>query len=104
MSIMRETYLLSEVLEERHVAPAFHVRSLEGTKLLELGLFWVLVERTEEVFVEDKVLIMLLVENFDVGIVRMNTEGKVRRQRPWGGRPSEEGSLLVVDKRECNGN
>ena len=67
------TYLLGKVLEQRDIAPSFHVRSLEGAELLELGLLRVLVEGGEKVLVEDEVLFTVFVVDFDVGEVGMHT-------------------------------
>lgn len=70
---------LGKVFEERDVSPAFHIRTLERTNLLKLGFLRILVESLEEVLLKNEILIPLLVVNFDVCEVGVNTEGKIRR-------------------------
>lgn len=71
-------YLVCEVIEQRHVTPTFHISPLVCIKLLELGLFRILIQRTEEVFMDDEVGVPLLVMNFDVVKVRVHAKGEVR--------------------------
>ena len=92
------SYLLGEVLEQRHVAPAFQVDTLPLAQLLVLGLLRVLVQRAEEAFVEDKVLVVLFVVDFDVGVFGVDAEREVGGERPWRGGPSQKGCFPVVDE------
>jgi hypothetical protein len=50
---------------------------LELSEFLELGFFGVFIERFQEVFVDDEVLVTFTVMNLDIGIIGMNTESKV---------------------------
>ena len=51
---------------------------------------------------EDKVLVMLLVIYFDVGVFRVDAKRKVGWEGPWGGCPCEKGGLAIVDEWERN--
>jgi hypothetical protein len=50
---------------------------LERSEFLELGLFGVLVERFQEVFMNDEVLAAFAVVNLDIGIIGMDTKAKI---------------------------
>jgi hypothetical protein len=67
-------YLVLEVVKHGHIFPPLHLRALVLADLLELGLLRVLVQRAEEVFVDDEVAIPLLIVDLDVGKVRMHAE------------------------------
>lgn len=95
--------LFGEVVEERNVSPILHIGTLELSQLLVLGLFWIFVQGTEKLFMDDEVLVPLLIMDFDIGEVGVDTESQIRRQCPWCGRPSKERGFRIVDKRECNG-
>lgn len=82
MEQQKSRYLICEVLEQWHVSPPFHICTLELADLLVFGLFGVFVERPEQVFVDDEVLIPLLIVNFDIRVVGVHAEGEVRWERP----------------------
>lgn len=71
------SYSFCEVFKEGNVSPSLHVRTLEGTKLLELRLLRVFVQRPEKVLVKDEILISLLIMDFDIGVFGINAKGKV---------------------------
>lgn len=52
---------------------------------------------------ENEVLVMLFVVNFDVCVFGMNAKRKVGWERPWSSCPREKGGLAVVDQRKCDG-
>lgn len=76
---------------------------MELSKLLEFCLFRVLVERREEFFVDDEVLIAFSIVDFHVSEIGVDAETKVGGKGPWGSCPGEKRSFGVVNQGECNG-
>lgn len=95
-------YLFSKVLEQWDISPVFHVGSLVLADLLVLGLLGVLVKGTEEVFVDDEVLIALGVVNFNVGEIGVHAKGKVGGEGPGSGCPRKKRGFGVIDQWEGN--
>ena len=71
------TYSLSEIFEQWHVTPSFHVRSLELADLLEFRLLRVLVQCREQALVDNEVFVAVLVIDLDVLEVRMYADRKI---------------------------
>ena len=51
---------------------------------------------------EDEILVVVFIVDFDVGKVGVNAESKVRWKRPRCSRPGEKGGLGIVNKWEGN--
>lgn len=52
---------------------------------------------------EDKVLVVLLVVDFDVRVVGVYAKRKVGGEGPWRGRPGKEGGFAVINEGEGDG-
>lgn len=72
---MCNPYLIREIFEERYITPSFHVRALELCDLLKFGFLWIFVECSEKIFMNDEILILFRIMDFDVGVVRVDTKG-----------------------------
>jgi hypothetical protein len=106
------TYLLSKVVKHGNVSPSNHILSLEASDLLELGLLLgvgllssgiFLVDGTEQLFEQDKVLSSLEIVDLDVGEVGVDTEGQVGSEGVRCSSPSEKRGGGIVDQGERDG-
>jgi len=100
------THLLNKVIEQRLVPPTLHVLSQKASNLLPLRLILplgILVQRLEQILVNDEVLISLDVVDLEVSEVGVNANGQVGREGPRSGGPGEEGGGRVVDEGEGDG-
>lgn len=68
----KKTDLICKVLKERDISPPFQVGSQELSNLFVFGFFRVLVQRLEQLFVNDKVLISLLIVDLDISEIWMD--------------------------------
>lgn len=89
-------HLGDKIIKQRRVAHSFQLCAFVLPQFCELGFLRILVESSEPSFMEDEVLVLLLIVDFDVDEIRVNTKSKIGGQCPRCSRPCEERSLGII--------
>jgi hypothetical protein len=69
-----KTNLFGEILKQRHISPSFHIAAFKFSQFFKFGLFRVFVEGSEKIGVEYEIFVAVLVVDFDVCIIGVDTE------------------------------